>query len=251
MSQEITEDRQQATGSNGSDSAATVVQKNPDIELLETKGLPIVGSIRICGRSTARKNYTVNGVYAPVPGGHRSAAAYEKVLIADIDKKRFLFYSFTKKCWKINDSLGDDKGGFASLAAESCVVLPANILDKNWVVFDGKEGGHNIDLDVKCQWIQPPVEEAVSNTQNDAGSSSSSSASSDSSSSDDEASAVPVAKAIPKPPAAKLPAAKAKPPPWRLKPKSKICGKLLVHAGVRCACHFKPRAMCTFAKPAR
>lgn len=118
------------------------------------------GAVQILGRSTAKKNYSINGVYTLVPRGFEGHSAYQKVLQARDDPKtqRFLFYSENKRRWKVSDSLNDDKGGFAYCKSiTSKAPTPGEINEAVWCVFDGKKSGYNEDAAVKCR----PVNEAT------------------------------------------------------------------------------------------
>jgi len=111
-------------------------------------------SIQITGRDSSKKNASINGVYALIPGTFDGAPAYE--LIGRDATPRFLRYFAKKTCWKIRDRLDDGGSGsfaFVKAGVEKGMkpILPADLGPKAvWHVFDGKGEGHNEDPKVRC-----------------------------------------------------------------------------------------------------
>eukprot|EP00928_Gymnodinium_smaydae_P061675 TRINITY_DN45709_c0_g1_i1.p1 TRINITY_DN45709_c0_g1~~TRINITY_DN45709_c0_g1_i1.p1 ORF type:complete len:652 (-),score=115.60 TRINITY_DN45709_c0_g1_i1:318-2273(-) len=109
------------------------------------------GAIRLQGRAELAKNSSINGVYALLPDGFSGAVAYEK-MYADAAAPRFLFFSSRKKRWKVNDSLADEKGGFAHARVDDdgqrAPSDPSSRLQ--WMVFEGKDSGYVEDPRVVC-----------------------------------------------------------------------------------------------------
>jgi len=136
------------------------------------------GALRIEGRSAEKKNAAVNGIYVPIPQGFEGSLAYEKVLAGPGDKggRRFLYYSSARKRWKISDTLGDTKGGFAYLLSNAGgrrPPAPSGTGDAVWCMFDGKEAGYNADVAVTCTLLVPEANLATPSSPNGSSSSSS------------------------------------------------------------------------------
>jgi len=109
------------------------------------------GAVKIQGRTSDKKNDSINGVYALLEGGFEGSPAYEKFVDAGTEAcdRRFLFYARHKKRWKISQELGDSRGGFAYLL-HSGGTGEAPPEKANWNVFDGKGPGYNVDAAVRC-----------------------------------------------------------------------------------------------------
>ena len=224
-----------------------------DVNKLHAEGR-LAGSIIVSGRGLEKKNPSINGIYVPLAEAYRDTVAYESYPTAEGAKKKFIFYSDKKANWRINDELGVDKGGFATLVAESIMPLPADInkneASQGWSIFDGKQEGWNVDAAVRCTWLQPfdgqeedekevkeendeNVKKEITYEEDDQVVSSSSGSSSGSDSSASEAEDE------------KKVALAVKASPWQnLHLKKKVCGKMLVHCGIRCMCHFAPKIDC-------
>merc|ERR1719506_4117 len=102
------------------------------------------------GRDSAKKNASVNGIYAPMAAGHDGLPAYEKVGEKNGEPAtRFLYYSAQKKRWKISDSVGDTKNGFAFVKLTVEKAPPVDLGNARWSVFDRKSEGYNEDPAVR------------------------------------------------------------------------------------------------------
>jgi len=205
----------------------------------------LAGAVRIEGRDLGAKNASINGIYALVDGGFEGLSAYEK---AGGGQPRFLFYSNRKARWKINDQLDDTKNGFAfAKVRDGGKVAPSDHSPAlRWHVFDGKDGGYNEDAAVRCLAVAAQATAgAVGDASEDDSSVSSSSSSSGSDAEDEDDSDAPVAKGK----AATRDAAGAPVAPHSKqaaprKPQGRVCAKMLVHAGLRCSCHFSLVGQC-------
>jgi len=197
------------------------------------------------GRDTERKNSSVNGVYALVPGGSAGSNAYEKV-----GDKRFLYFWTGKSRWKISDQLGDDAKGFAYLQVEDGGAKPplnAEHPGAAWQVFDGKGEGYGKDFAVSCRRLAGESEGFSSKVMQETGSSSSSDSSSDSDSdakealaSGDEAAMVPSAS----PPPTEQAVASNGTHVVLPRPRGMVCAKMLSRSLLRCHCHFQYLRQC-------
>jgi len=199
------------------------------VELFRREGR-LDGAVRIQGRDPAKKNCSINGVYAPLKGGYAGALAFE--LHPSEPLKRFLFFSSPKGRWKIHDELEDGKGCCAYLKGDDGQNPPVGLASGvYWKLFDGKSRGYVDDPAVVCSLVP-------SNSKAEA------SSDSDSSSSDSDSEAPSAAVALAKPGTKKLAAGPRPPRVMRM-------GKMLVHCGLRCACHFAYMRDCPDTYPPR
>ncbi len=149
--------------SGGSTSALKVLEKEATtfaLKVLEKEGR-LQDALLIEGRDPGRKNASVNGVYATIPGGFGGVKAYEK-----FGDKRFLYFWPGKSRWKISDLLGDEAKGFAFLQVDDGGKRPpvSEGREQLWQVFDGKGEGYGKDPAMKCTELGGDAVESTSST---------------------------------------------------------------------------------------
>merc|ERR1740139_424366 len=116
------------------------------------------GAILVEGRSEGKKNSSINGVYKLRRGLYHGASTWEKV-VEDQNQTRYLFFSGTKKAWKISNSFSDKKTGFAFAKVEDKNRQPPSTQPKlRWKVMDGKEEGYKKDKLVHCSDLLSTIE---------------------------------------------------------------------------------------------
>ncbi|CAK0905697.1 unnamed protein product [Prorocentrum cordatum] len=222
---------------------------------LKTQGR-LEGALLVEGRSSEKKNASINGLYARRPADYDGYGAYEKVGADAAIRPRFLYFWREKSRWKIDCKIPSRRSGFAYLKAAGVASPTQAGPDCQWHVCDDKGEGYGKDPCVRCLEVVPapgatsPAPERVGHHATQARSlpSQDSSASADSSSddvgnrtsSDEESSSASGAE----PPA--QPGADAQAPrshAGRTAP-IRACAKMLVRSGLRCACHFRMAQDC-------
>jgi len=108
------------------------------------------GALQLEGRTQEKKNASVNGIYAALPELFGGSIAYEKVSDHDAEQRRVLYYHAEKKRWKVSESIGDNKAGFAFLKVrDGGKAPPISNESIAWTLFDGREG-YNEDPAMRC-----------------------------------------------------------------------------------------------------
>lgn len=227
------------------DEAATIVK-------LRKAGL-LARSLRVEGRSEGKKNSSINGIYAPVPGGYGGRQAYKKV---GGEQTRFIFFSSQKGRWKIHKVLDNAAGGgYAWATASSERQFPPNV---GWHCFDGPENGYNEDDAVRCTALQPDIQDGVSGgtgglAEPRAPSSERSGSGRDDSDSDDASASIgsggdsenaddrSAESAALAAAAGSAAAAAVAGRPIRT---GRVCAKMMIRSGIRCECHFQLAQNC-------
>mmetsp|Transcript_23553 Transcript_23553/g.42500 ORF Transcript_23553/g.42500 Transcript_23553/m.42500 type:complete len:697 (+) Transcript_23553:168-2258(+) len=229
------------------------------VEQLRQQGR-LAGAMRLYGRDPAKKNATVNGIYAKVAGGHGGASAWEK--IGEEKNKRCVYFAKEKSRWKISEALGDEKHFAFLKVKDGGKALPWELTppESAWKFFDGKETGWTEDVAVRCLQVEDEsapsskrvkTDEAEVKTEGkeESSSGSSSGTGSDSEASDDSSggssgSASPEKGGAP-PASSKATASGTVAPLGQgsggavlVSSGRKACAKLLVRSGLRCLCHF-------------
>lgn len=200
----------------------------------------LMGALRVEGRALEKTNSSINGVYALRKELFGGFSAFEK---CGGTVERFLFFSASKKRWKISDRLDDGKTGFAFAKVSDGKISPAALGESvTWSVFDGKEDGYNVDAAVRVKPLVAAPEEDGQGSSSEESADSSGSGSSSSSSAQSDAEVVAsetveaaetVQEEVTKEPVVEVAFPVSKPPR-----KGRVCAKMLVRSGVRCGCHF-------------
>jgi len=125
-----------------------------------------VGALRFEGRAAGKKNAWISGVYMILPGGFDGHLAYQRWSGEDQPEGQplLMFYASEKKRWKVSNTLGDTKGGFAYLKTRDGTKPPSELPSgARWMVFEGKENGYVEDADLTCVPKNPtaPAEKAA------------------------------------------------------------------------------------------
>jgi len=200
------------------------------------------GSLLVEGRSSEKKNASINGLYARRAADHDGHGAYEKVGADAAVRPRFLYFWREKSRWKIDNKIPSEKSGFAYLKVDG-VATPAEAgPDCKWHVCDEKGEGYNKDPRVRCVEVAPgpgsgaPAAGSVAPSAQPDNSASDDDTSSDEdrTSGDEESSSESGsgARAAPGAAAWTAPGRAAGVVPRR------ACAKMLVRSGLRCVCHF-------------
>jgi len=221
------------------------------IEQLRQQG-KLTGAMRLHGRDPAKKNATVNGIYAKVDGGYAGVPAWQK--IGEEKNKRCAFFAKEKSRWKISEELGDEKHFAFLKVKDGGKALPWELAppDFAWKFFDGKEEGWKEDTQVLCSQVEDESapsakrvksegsevkKEQEEESSSDSGSGSDSEAS-DNSSGGSSGSSSPQAAGSSKATASGAAAPSGPGPDGILFPNRKAAAKMLVRSGLRCSCHF-------------
>eukprot|EP00930_Biecheleria_cincta_P097913 TRINITY_DN89596_c0_g1_i1.p1 TRINITY_DN89596_c0_g1~~TRINITY_DN89596_c0_g1_i1.p1 ORF type:complete len:665 (-),score=122.28 TRINITY_DN89596_c0_g1_i1:177-2171(-) len=156
------EDRDKKTKRARKDKKTSALQATPE----HGGAGRLIGAIRFDGRAAGKKNSSMLGTYTVVPGGFGGYLAYQR-WSEDGQPPHFMFYAPEKKRWKVSNTLGDTKGGFAYVKTPDGTKPPSDLPHgATWLVFEGKEKGYVEDAFLTCVPLHPavPAEKAAEPT---------------------------------------------------------------------------------------